>query len=180
MKNGKPAPTQKPKTGLQAKLTIQRVSIAKLVPHPDNPRLHPVPDTPAWESLKRSLKNDYFDPLVWNKRNGMLVSGHLRRKILEQLGYDSADVVVVNYDEKTHVQRMIAANRSVGDDDKAALAALLSDMNNDFDLTAMTTDEVDSLLASIRPPTGFPVVDENLPIEHKCPKCGYQWSGKPS
>ena len=26
-------------------------------------------------------------------------------------------------------------------------------------------------------PEDFPEVDENVPTEHQCPKCGYRWSG---
>lgn len=28
-------------------------------------------------------------------------------------------------------------------------------------------------------PEAFPAVDESLPTEHRCPKCGYEWSGDP-
>ena len=171
---------QRPKKPKTAELVVQRKNISDLQPHENNPRFHPDPGSPDWEALKRSLKDDYFDPLVWNRRNGKLVSGHLRRKVLIELGYKAADVVVVDYDEATHVARMIAANRLAGDDDKAAMAALLRGMDGERLLTGMAEDDIAVLLKSMEPPAGFTVVDENIPIAHVCPKCGYQWSGKPS
>src|SRR4051794_30220498 len=93
-----------------AALRIERMAVAELQPHPRNPRKHPAVDSPAWEALKKSLGHDYFDPLVVNVRNGKLVSGHLRQKVMLALGFTHADVSVVDYDEPTHVARLIAAN----------------------------------------------------------------------
>ncbi len=44
----------------------------------------------------------------------MLVSGHFRCKVLAHLGFTHADVSVVDYDEATHLARMIAANELLG------------------------------------------------------------------
>jgi hypothetical protein len=47
-------------------------------------------------------------------------------------------------------------------------------------LTGFSDKELAELLGgdSADAPTGFAEYDENIPTEHKCPKCGYQWSGK--
>jgi hypothetical protein len=100
-----------------ASVTIERKKLSDLKPHPRNPRKHPKEGTPEWTALRESLKLDYFDPIVWNQRNGMLVSGHLRTKILGKEGFTHADCVVVDYDEKTHLGRMLSANHLVGEDD---------------------------------------------------------------
>lgn len=115
-------PRQKPVTDTAsektASLIVERKSLAELHDHPKNEeiRRHPEPGTPQWEVLKASLQHDYFDPVVWNKRNGRLVSGHLRKKLLLSMGFTHADVSVVDYDETTHLARMISANRGAGDD----------------------------------------------------------------
>ena len=173
-------PSPRIKQGKAAKLIVERKPLADLRPHPNNPRFHPDPGSPDWNALKASLTNDYFDPVVWNKRNRKLVSGHLRVKVLASMGYTAADAVIVDYDERTHVARMIAANRAVGEDDKASLAALLGQMDGERLMTAMAPDDIEALLASMQAPDAFPVMDENLPIEHVCPKCSYRWSGKPA
>ena len=77
---------------------------------------------------------------------------------------------------------MIAANKHGGEWDDAALKELLSGLAEekfDMSMTGFSLEELESILKEAQPPNEFPGVDENLPIEHKCPKCGYQWSGKP-
>ena len=81
-----------------------------------------------------------------------------------------------------YLARMIAANQQVGEFDDGALAAILADCKQPA-LTGMTDAQVAAILADAAepaPPADFQDVDENLPIEHVCPKCGFQWSGKPS
>lgn len=111
-----------------AVLKIERVALADLLPHPRNPRTHPPEGSRAWETLRVSLDHDYFDPLVLNRRNGMLVSGHLRHKVLIASGYSHADVSVVEYDEPTHLARMIAANNLLGDFADEVLSGLARDL----------------------------------------------------
>ena len=38
-------------------------------PHPKNPRKIPKEDSDEIRTLDASLEHDYFDPLIWNKRN---------------------------------------------------------------------------------------------------------------
>lgn len=119
-----------------AGLTIKRLPLPSLKPHPRNPRKHPEAGSPEWLVLESSLKHDYFDPLVWNSRNGMLVSGHLRTKVLKHLGFTHADVVIVDYDEPTHIARLMAANKGIGEDDLPAVKSLLGELKElpGFDL----------------------------------------------
>ena len=163
-------------------LTIMELPLSELRPHPRNPRNHPSPGSPEWEALKASLAHDYFDPIVWNKRNGLLVSGHLRAKVLEAEGVTTVDAVVVDYDEPTHLARLIAANRQIGEFDDLALAGLLAECEEPG-LAGMTDEQVAALVEEAdrdsEPPEDFQSVDEHLETECQCPRCGYRWSGKP-
>ncbi len=129
-----------------AQVTIRRKPLAALGLHERNPRIHPEPGTAKWAVMEASLKHDYFDPLVWNKRNEKLVSGHFRKKVLSFMGYTHADVVEVDYDEHTHIARMIAANKAAGDDNlplQKELFAELADLGDfDFTLTNFATGEL--------------------------------------
>ncbi len=116
-------------TELIAALTIERRVLAELKPHPRNPRKHPEPGTRGWQVLKASLGRDYFDPIVFNRRNGMLVSGHLRHKVLLDLGYTHADVSMVDYDEAEHWARLIAANELLGEWETDLLDSLARDID---------------------------------------------------
>lgn len=136
-----------------ATLRVERVALADLIPHPRNPRVHPAPGTPQWEALTASLAHDYFDPLVVNVRPGpnhmMLVSGHLRHKVLVASGYTHADVSVVDYDEATHLARLLAANHQQGDDLASAVQALVVELEEhhlDTDLTGFALPDLDGLL----------------------------------
>ena len=57
---------------------------------------------------------------------------------------------------------------------------LLQDVEAGVDLSALfSDDELEALMkdATRAAPDEFAEVDETLPVEHHCPKCGYEWSG---
>ncbi len=129
-----------------AEIKIERMKLADLQPHPRNPRKHPEPGSAEWATLKASLEHDYYDPLVWNRLNKKLVSGHLRTKVLIEAGYTEADVSVVEYDEETHIARMMSANKMTGENDLPGLKDLLQEIDTgafDMDLTGFTADEIE-------------------------------------
>lgn len=137
---------------LVAAIHVRRLPIAELKPHPRNPREHPKPGSPVWEMLRKSVEHDYFDPLVWNQRNRCLVSGHFRRKVMEEMGVTQVDVSVVDYDEPTHYARMIAANRPLGDWEESILSALAGDIEMAGIDAALAGYDHKALLALVDPP----------------------------
>lgn len=130
-------------------LKVERMKLSKLKAHPKNPRKHPKKGTDEWDVLVSSLEHDYFDPIVYNARNGMLVSGHLRKKVMASMGVSEADVVVVDYDDKTHMARMIAANKLIGEDNQAGLREIFGELSGtvgfDLGLTGFTLPEIEGL-----------------------------------
>lgn len=123
--------------------------LSACLPHPENPRKHPKKGKPKWEALRKSLQHDYFDPLVVNKRNGLLVSGHMRREILLDLGETRARVIVKNYDDATHKARMIAANTLLGEWEETLLAQLAGELEaGGFDaaILGLTEKEMSALV----------------------------------
>ncbi|CAB4162305.1 hypothetical protein UFOVP783_32 [uncultured Caudovirales phage] len=153
---------------LSARLVVERKKLDALAAHPRNPRVHPAPGSKEWGLLKASLAHDYYDPLVWNKRNGMLVAGHLRCKVLADMGIQEADVVVVDYDEPTHIARMLSANKLIGHDDRGAQKALfgeLLEMDFPLELTGFTLPELDKFgfgEDTDEPPAGSPAAESPL------------------
>jgi DNA modification methylase len=133
-----------------AALNLVRMPLADVNrPHPKNPRDIPPDDSEEIRVLDASLSHDYFDPIVWNSRNGLLVSGHVRVPRLIALGFTHADVSVVDYDEATHEARLLAGNDHSGKNNEDKLDALL---------TSLRTSEVDPVLAllSALPPAPPP------------------------
>lgn len=113
-----------------AALRVERRPLVDGKPHPKNPRTHPPEGSPAWEVLRASLAFDYFDPLILNERNGMWVAGHLRQKVMLSDGFTHADVVIVDYDEETHLARLIAANKPIGDWNDDLLKQLAAELTS--------------------------------------------------
>jgi hypothetical protein len=151
-----------------AAVKIERMALADLRPHPANPRVHPLPGTPEWEALKKSLLHDYYDLIVFCIRCGRLVSGHLRVKVLAAEGYTHADVSVVDYDEPTHLARMLSANKSAGENDLPRLKDVLETLDvGDFDmaLTGFIETELENMMTAFPPDAQ----DEKTVT---CPKCG--------
>jgi ParB-like chromosome segregation protein Spo0J len=146
----------KPKSERAATLETKRVKLADLKPHPKNPRAHPKPGSAEWEALKKSLEADYFQPLVVNsgrtvkRLRSVIVSGHLRVKVLMAEGYTHADAVIVDYTEERHVQVMLRANNQTGEWDETMLAGLLKDIpDTELDLTGFGSAEIDRLLSGL-------------------------------
>jgi len=124
-----------------AALNLVRMPLADVNhPHPKNPRDIPAADSEEIRVLDASLDHDYFDPVVWNSRNGLLVSGHVRVPRLIALGFTHADVSVVDYDDATHEARLLAGNDHSGKNNEDKLDALL---------TSLRTSAVDPVLAML-------------------------------
>ena len=164
----------------EATITVKRMPLADLKPHPRNPRIHPTPDTPEWDALRASILHTYFDPVVWNKRNGKLVSGHLRLKILVAEGYTHADASVVDFDEPTHLARMLAANKQQGINRDSEVLSIIKDVelaHLDVQLTGFTLGDIEALQVSETIPDDNKDIDEDAMADTKneCPKCGFKW-----
>lgn len=157
-----------------ATLIVERRALADLIPHPDNPRDHPPPGSPEYETLKASIEHDYFQPIEINQRNGMIVGGHLRCKVMLDLGYTHAMCVICDYDEATHKARLIAANKQAGTDNQDALDRLLTD------LRASEVDPVLALMASLGDEPPQPPGGGDAPPEiDRAEELNKKWQVKP-
>jgi len=144
------------KSGIKkrAELKIKTMKIEELKPHPQNPRKHPPKGSEQWNALKTSLEHDYFDPIVFNERNGLLVSGHLRAKVLRESGFTHADAVIKNYANDVHIARMIAANQLQGEDDFQMIKDLIEEIDTgaiDLELTGIPENEIAEMMAPDMP-----------------------------
>ncbi len=145
--------TKGTKAGKKAELKLERLVLADLKLHPRNDEIrnHPEEGSPSWRVMVKSLEDDYYEPIVWNERNGFLVSGHLRWKVMTAEGYTEADVVVVDYDEPKHIARMLSANKSQGQRNIAGEFGFLQELQIeglDLSLAGFHLDELDNLSLS--------------------------------
>lgn len=144
----------------------------------------------------------YVEPVVIDERTGKLVAGHGRVENLEAAkaaGMDPPEGVLVKGGEWTvPVMRgwasendlqadayLVASNRLTeqGGWDDRALQAMLSEMaGSTIDPTALGLSafpDPETLGGSI-PPEEFKSYDDDIEVEHRCPSCGYEWSGRPN
>ena len=91
----------------------------------------------------------------------------------------------VEWTEETEALANLAANKHGGEFDFDAVVEILRELDGKapLNLTGFSEEELGALLESAKEngtPDEFPVKDENIGIQHQCPKCHYRWSGKPS
>lgn len=76
----------------------------------------------------------------------------------------------------------LALNATWDADILAAELRALEGGTADLSLTGFSEAELDELLRetldAAQAPEAFPEFDEDIETEHKCPKCGYAWSGE--
>ena len=77
-------------------LEIRVLPVASLIPAPYNPRRDLSPNSPAYRKLAASLREfGLVEPLVWNEVTGHVVGGHMRLRILKEMGVAEVPVSVV-------------------------------------------------------------------------------------
>ena len=119
-------------------MDIRTIPVNRINPAPYNPRQDLKPGDHAYDNLKRSiLEFGAVEPLVWNQRTNTLVGGHQRLKVLQELGYEQVEVVVVDLPLEKEKALNLALNKIQGgwDDDK--LSRLLEELTAlpDFDVS---------------------------------------------
>lgn len=118
-------------------MEIQKLSVDKLLPASYNPRKDLQPGDEEFEKLRRSVEEfGYVEPIIWNKRTGVVIGGHQRLKVLQHLGYTEVECVVLDIDEQKEKALNVALNKISGDWDMPLLTALLKDLDKSgFDAT---------------------------------------------
>lgn len=163
-------------------MNIQKVSISKLNPAPYNPRQDLHPGDPAYEKLRRSMREfGCVEPIVWNERTGNVVGGHQRLKVLMESGSAEADVSVVDLDPDQEKVLNLALNKITGGWDDGQLAKLLQELEQsevDALLSGFDQEEISGLLAGLDPDADLGDFFSEAPEKEKvpkmtvCPYCG--------
>ena len=82
-------------------MNIQRISIGRLKPAKYNPRKDLKPGDPAYEKIKRSMKDfGYVDPVIWNEVTGIYLIRIGLVYLPAQRTYADNDAFPVPFDEE--------------------------------------------------------------------------------
>ena len=135
-------------------MELVELPVDKVVPNPKNPRIDLRPGMPLYEKLKKSIENfGYADPIIWNERTGMIVSGHQRFQVMKDIAEKKGEpltkvqVVKVNMSESKQDGFMIAVNKITGLWDEEKLSAILRELDEEDRLNTGFDDyEIATLL----------------------------------
>lgn len=131
-------------------MNIVKKHLRELLPADYNPRKQLRPGDPEYEKLKRSINTfGYVEPIIYNKRNGVVVGGHQRLSVLKDLGFEEVECVEVDLDEVTEKSLNVALNKISGSWDEVKLAEVfetLKGFDADLELTGFDVGEIDLML----------------------------------
>jgi hypothetical protein len=181
--------------------TIEYMPLAELLTrlHPENVKDHHI------QAITISYQaHGFVASGILDTRTGKLLAGHGRIKALADMKRNGAKApdgirnggddwlvpVQTGYTSKNDIQAkayMVADNKLTiaGGWDEVALAELLQEVANSDEVELIASgfdgDELDDLLRDLNPlpPDDFPEFNDDIDTEYCCPKCNYEWSGKP-
>ena len=133
---------------MNTEMKMERRMLSELRPAEYNPRKALTPEDKEYQDIKRSIeKFGYVDPIIINS-DGTVIGGHQRLTVLTDMGYETADVVVVDLDKNDEKALNIALNKITGEWDEVKLKDLLLDLDlNEYDLqnTGFSSGEIEDL-----------------------------------
>lgn len=166
------------------------VALDSLKAHPGNYRAHP-PD--QREHLLSSIRQHGFYRNVVVARDGTILAGHGVVEAARDAGLAEIPVVRLDLDpDSPDALKVLTGDNEIARlalvDDRQ-LAELLRSvratsaeglLGTGFTDEALE-DELARLFAQVTAPDSFGLLDpDSLVTEHRCPSCGYEWSGDPA
>ncbi|MDW3783643.1 ParB N-terminal domain-containing protein [Staphylococcus saprophyticus] len=136
---------------MEQTINIQKMALTDIEPAEYNPRVDLNEYDDEYQKIKNSIEQfGYVDPIIWNKRTNTIVGGHQRYTVLRDLGYETADVSVVDMDEQNEMALNIALNKVEGEWDRAKLKQVLDELEEDkLSFTGFDDDEISSIMNDI-------------------------------
>lgn len=129
-----------------------KVRIKDLIPAGYNPRKKLKPGDKEYEKIKNSIiEFGYVEPVIVNA-DMTIIGGHQRVTVLENLGYDNIDCIVIDIDKTKEKALNIALNKITGEWNQELLADLikeLQDSNFNMESTGFEPPEIEQLFNSV-------------------------------
>ena len=165
-------------------------SLERLRPYERNARTHS-PEQVA--QIVASIQEFGFtNPLLVDGSDGIL-AGHGRLAAAKDMGLTEVPVIVLDHLSAEQRRAYILADNQLalnaGWDVELLQTEVVALHLADFDLSLLGFD--DDRIATLLDPEGidreeegegspeeFKEVDEDIETDHRCPSCGYEWSGK--
>ena len=134
-------------------MRLEKRKLSELKPAEYSPRKALKPGDPEYEKLAASIeKHGYIDPIIINE-DGTIIGGHQRRTVMLDLGYEEAEVIIVNLPDKNdEIAANIALNQISGEFEKDALMGLLIQLEGagyDTMAAGFNTQDLSALFAEV-------------------------------
>jgi ParB-like chromosome segregation protein Spo0J len=164
---------------------IEYISTEKLIPYVNNARVHS--DEQVLQIAGSIKEFGFNNPVLVDKGCG-IIAGHGRVMAAKRL--DITEVPCIRLEHLTEAQRKayILADNKIAENSSWDRDLLTLEIDNlkalDFDVDLLGFDEsefvnVDDTTRPKDAPDDFAEYDDDLSTDFKCPKCNYEWSGKP-
>ena len=134
-------------------MEFKKIKISELIPADYNPRKALKPGDKEYEKIKRSIEEfGYVDPVIVNK-DMTIIGGHQRVTVLQDLGYDEIDCVVIDIDKTREKALNVALNKITGEWNKELLADLIAELQSqediDVGITGFEPPEIEQLMNQV-------------------------------
>ena len=134
-------------------MKFSKIKISELIPAEYNPRKALKPGDKEYEKIKRSIEEfGYVDPVIVNK-DMTIIGGHQRVTVLQDLGYDEIDCVVIDIDKTREKALNVALNKITGEWNKELLADLIAELQSqediDVGITGFEPPEIEQLMNQV-------------------------------
>jgi len=165
----------------QRKIEHTIVDIDSVQAHPKNVRQGDI------GAISESLKaHGQYRPIVVDKRTNYILAGNHTWKAAKALGWAEISAGFIETKDDDEALRILLADNRANDlamYDTGSLEELLRELSESdeglegslFDLADLDELQIDNEPLDL---SEFEKYDETIDTEHKCPKCGYEWSGK--
>jgi hypothetical protein len=162
---------------------VERRAVPALIPYARNARTH---SDEQIGQIAASIREWGWTVPVLVDEAGTIIAGHCRVLAAQKLGLADVPVMVARGWSEAQRRAYVIADNKLAENagwDEALLGVELRDLAaSGFDalLTGVPELKLTAFMNGDAPPDGFRSLDENLPTEHSCPRCGYRWSGSPN
>ncbi len=171
-----------------AELPQEIILLSDLKPNPHNPNTHPERQI---KKIRHLIKTHgyYAVTITIQKSTGLIIKGHGVHEALQLEGYDKALVNVKDCTDAEADAILIADNQIASDSiiDDSSLQQLITQLSEqnvpslDFGFDSKDLEDLASRIIGkqVEPPEDFQEYGDDIETQYCCPKCGYEWSGKP-
>lgn len=152
-------------------MEIKMVSLTELKPYERNPRKN----KKAIDAVAESIKEFGFKvPIVLDKDN-VIVGGHTRYAAAKKLGLTEVPCVIADDLTDEQVKAFRLADNKTAELAKWDYEKLADELGFVLDIDMGKFGFAERIEAAEKLVDDFKEFDEDIKIEHRCPKCSYEW-----